>query len=95
MVLGCNIHDQMVGYIYVTDAGYYGKSDAQGILHLSNLPAGDYTLTWWSPYIADAPEKMTRTIHVAEHEPVNIQVHLNRELRARPEPGARQTDWSY
>jgi hypothetical protein len=38
---------------------------------------------------------MTRTIHVAEHEPVNIQVHLNRELRARPEPGARQTDWSY
>jgi len=95
VVLGCNIHDQMVGYIYVTDAGYYGKSDAQGILHLSNLPAGDYTLTWWSPYIADAPEKMTRTIHVAEHEPVNIQVHLNRELRARPEPGARQTDWSY
>jgi plastocyanin len=95
VVLGCNIHDQMVGYIYVTDAGYYGKSDAQGTLHLSNLPAGDYTLTWWSPYIADAPEKMTETVHVAEHEPVSVQVQLSRDLRARPEPGARQTDWSY
>jgi plastocyanin len=95
VVLGCNIHDQMVGYIYVTDAGYYGKSDAQGTLHLNNLPAGDYTLTWWSPYIADPADKMTTTIHVAEHEPANFHVQLSRELRARPAPGARQTDWSY
>jgi plastocyanin len=62
VVLGCNIHDQMVGYIYVTDAGYYGKSDAQGTLHLNNLPAGDYTLTWWSPYIADPADKMSTTV---------------------------------
>jgi hypothetical protein len=95
VVLGCNIHDQMVGYIYVTTAGYYGKSDAQGALHLNNLPAGDYTLTWWSPYIADPADKMTTTVHVAEHEPANFRVQLSRELRARPEPGARQTDWSY
>jgi plastocyanin len=95
VVLGCNIHDQMVGYIYVTDAGYYGKSDAQGTLHLNNLPAGDYTLTWWSPYIADPPEKMMSTVHVAERDPVTVRVQLSRDLRARPEPGARQTDWSY
>jgi len=95
VVLGCNIHDQMVGYIYVTAAGYYGKTDALGAIHLNNLPAGDYTLTWWSPYIADAPEKMTSTVHVAEHDPANIKVQLSRDLRARPQPGARQTDWSY
>ena len=95
VVLGCNIHDQMVGYIYVTEAGYYGKSDAAGALHLSNLPAGDYTLSWWNPYIADAPGQMTRTVHVAEHEPTAVHVQLTRDLRAQPEPGARQNDWSY
>lgn len=95
VVLGCNIHDQMVGYIYVTDAGFYGKSDAQGELHLSNLPAGDYTLTWWSPYIADPAASMTRTVHIAEHEPENVRIQLGRNLRAQPEPGVRRADWDY
>ncbi len=30
VVLGCNIHDQMIGYIYVSDSGGVGKSDEQG-----------------------------------------------------------------
>ena len=30
VVLGCNIHDVMVGYIYVTDAPYFGKTDREG-----------------------------------------------------------------
>ena len=30
VVLGCNIHDKMVGYIYVTDAAYFGKTSGQG-----------------------------------------------------------------
>lgn len=95
VVLGCNIHDQMIGYIYVTEAGYYGKSDAQGELHLNNLPAGDYTLTWWSPYIADPAASMTRTVHISEHDPENLRIQLGRELRAQPEPGVRRADWDY
>jgi plastocyanin len=45
VVLGCNIHDQMAGYIYVTEAPFYGKTDAQGALHLTNMPTGDYLVT--------------------------------------------------
>lgn len=95
VVLGCNIHDQMVGYIYVTDAAYYGKSDAQGEVRLSNLPAGDYTLTWWSPYIADPVTSMTRTIHIDEHASETVHIQLTRPLRAQPQPGARRADWNY
>jgi hypothetical protein len=30
VVLGCNIHDWMLGYIYVADTPYFGKTDADG-----------------------------------------------------------------
>jgi len=29
VLLGCNIHDWMIGYIYVTDAPYFGKTTGQ------------------------------------------------------------------
>ena len=40
VVLGCNIHDWMLGYIYVTDDPRFGVSDAQGHVRLDDLPAG-------------------------------------------------------
>jgi len=95
VVLGCNIHDQMVGYIYVTDAPLYGKTDSQGALHLTNVPTGDYVATLWSPFIADAPSTLTRTVHVGEHEPTSLRLQLIRDLRARPEPKPRRADWDY
>ena len=32
VVLGCNIHDWMVGYIYVTDEPWFAVSDANGVV---------------------------------------------------------------
>lgn len=53
VVLGCNIHDWMVGYVYVTDAPYFTQTDEKGHWTL-NLPADNYTLTLWHPNL-DAP----------------------------------------
>jgi len=47
VVLGCNIHDQMVGWIVITDTPWYGKSAANGQLSLTDVPAGNYTLRTW------------------------------------------------
>lgn len=46
VTLGCNIHDNMVGYIFITDSHIYGISNDQG--HV-NLPA----------YTGMAPQKIT------------------------------------
>ena len=43
VVLGCNIHDQMLAYIYVVDTPYFAKSDANGKLNIE-VPAGKYRL---------------------------------------------------
>lgn len=53
VVLGCNIHDWMLGYIYVTEDPRFGVSDAQGRVRLEQLPAGDYHVTLWHPQLAD------------------------------------------
>lgn len=49
VVLGCNIHDGMVGYLRVVDTPYFAVSDAQGTLHIDNVPAGDYQMQTWHP----------------------------------------------
>jgi plastocyanin len=94
VVLGCNIHDQMVGYIYVTDAPFYAKTDAQGTVHMNNGP-GDYLLTIWSPYIADPAATLTQTVHVGAAEGTSLKIQLTRDLHARPEPRPRRADWEY
>lgn len=95
VVLGCNIHDAMVGYIYVTDAPYFGTTEAGGTLQLKGLPAGDYRIAIWSPFIADDPASLIRTVHVASNEPATTRVQLSLALRALPEPRPRRRDWEY
>jgi plastocyanin len=44
VVLGCNIHDQMVGYIYVAENEYTTITDAQGI---ANIPSDQLIIRLW------------------------------------------------
>lgn len=52
VVLGCNIHDWMLGYVYVTDDPWFAVSDEQGRIQL-NVPAGHYPSTLWHPALVD------------------------------------------
>ncbi|HSJ79417.1 MAG TPA: methylamine utilization protein [Erythrobacter sp.] len=49
--LGCNIHDQMRGYIRVTDTPYAGKTDHNGYVTLEGMPTGAASLTVWHPQL--------------------------------------------
>lgn len=49
VALGCNIHDQMRGYIRVVDTPYAGKTDQNGLVRLAGMAAGGYQLTVWHP----------------------------------------------
>lgn len=53
VVLGCNIHDWMVGYIYVTDEPWFAVSDAEGVVKFDDMAAGHYTATVWHPKAID------------------------------------------
>lgn len=47
VVLGCNIHDQMVAYVQVVNTPYFGKTDTAGRVKLDGLVNGKYTLKIW------------------------------------------------
>jgi hypothetical protein len=49
VALGCNIHDVMIGYIYVADTPFAAKTDASGAVVLRGLPGGTGTLSVWHP----------------------------------------------
>lgn len=49
--LGCNIHDQMRGYIRVTDTPFAGKTDHNGYVTLSGMANGAAGLTVWHPQL--------------------------------------------
>ena len=95
VVLGCNIHDEMVGYIYVTDAPWFGTTGPDGTLAIPAPAPGDYRISLWSPLIADSPGALTQIVHVDAAAGATARIQLTRPLRARPEPRPRRGDWEY
>ncbi len=56
VVVGCNIHDQMLAYIQIVDTPYFAKTDGSGKAKITNLPAGKYSLkTWYYQQMANSP----------------------------------------
>jgi plastocyanin len=86
--LGCNIHDWMIGYLYVTDAPYFGKTNEQGRIELADLRAGTYRLRVWHPRLDGTEESTTQQIEVKDGQPASVQwaLKLKREFRPRRAP---------
>lgn len=47
--LGCNIHDSMIAFIFVSDTPFAAKSNPQGVALVQDAPAGGATLLVWHP----------------------------------------------
>jgi plastocyanin len=88
VTLGCNIHDWMIGYLYVTDAPYFGKTAAAGRVELKDLPAGTYRVHVWHPRLDGGEEATTQQIEVKDDAAVSAQwkIKLKREFRPQRAP---------
>ena len=74
--LGCNIHDSMIGFIYVTDSPYAAKTNAAGEAVIHGLPSGAAEVSLWHPDMkARAP--VERLLSIA----ANATLPLTLELR--------------
>ncbi len=76
VVLGCNIHDWMVGYIYVADTPFFAKTEASGTATLGGLPPGEYMLRVWHPNMDKAEESTIKHVTLAGETPVTLQWQL-------------------
>ena len=65
VVLGCNIHDSMLGYIVVADSPIAGKAGADGKITL-DIPAGMTRLRLWHPLLKDVMKPLDVGIPLAD-----------------------------
>ena len=86
VALGCNIHDWMLGYIYVSDADYLGVSDNQGRWSL-DVPSGRYRLTFWHPYAAEQPAEQVVTVPTSE---LPVTLELKAQFQTGKPPASLQ-----
>jgi len=91
VVLGCNIHDWMIGYVYVSESPYFAKTGADGRALLADLPARTYAVRAWHPQMEGA-EDATRTPADVTRVPraeVAWQLKLKPDFRAHRAPHGR------
>ena len=75
VTLGCKVHNWMVGYIYVMDTPYYGKTDDHGYLRLAGLPPGRYSLGLWQARAPDHDEPHLRALTLAAGSEQAVLLH--------------------
>jgi hypothetical protein len=89
--LGCNIHDWMVGYIYVTETPYFGKTAGEGLVELDGLPPGRYRVRVWHPRISGTEADTNKEIGLQTGDVPTLEwkLRLNPEFRPPrvPVPG--------
>jgi plastocyanin len=82
VVLGCNIHDNMIGYVYVTDAQYFGTTDENGHFRTSISP-GKYRVHVWNPRFSKADNASERALQVDGEAPMSLQIAVASSIRAQ------------
>lgn len=87
VALGCNIHDNMLAYIYVVATPYFAKTGPDGIGTIADMPAGTYTITLWHPDQKGEPAVAEEiTLAADQKREINVNATLKRERRQRLAP---------
>ena len=94
VVLGCNIHDWMIGYVYVSETPFYAITGALGTATLSDMPPGEYTVRIWHPSMDRAEETTSRhVILAAEPASEEWQLSLKPNIRVPRVSGAASASY--
>jgi plastocyanin len=78
VALGCNIHDAMSAFIYVTDSVWTARTNARGIATFADAPNAPGRVTVWHPYLR-APGPMQQAVAANQRS-----ASFNIRLRAPP-----------
>ena len=86
--LGCNIHDNMLAYIYVVGTPYFAATENTGEGKINQLPAGSYAIKVWHPnQKAGQGEVGNIEVTATSTADITVQIELKRG-RTQRKPGA-------
>jgi plastocyanin len=87
VVLGCNIHDWMIGYILVVDTPYFAKTGKDGHYSISGVPPGDYRAFAWHPDMKGAPESVAKSVKVAKSDDAKVDFSMKLKTKKKSSGG--------
>ena len=91
VTLGCNIHDEMLAYVVVTDAPLYGPTNKKGSWS-AEAPGGAYRISIWHPRIRDDAKHLEGEVTASDADGGTLTFHLTKLLRPAPLEG-RPHSW--
>ena len=80
VVLGCNIHDSMLGYILVVDTPHFASTDAQGALSLEGLAADDYSVHVWTERLRPSDMPAAKSVQISADGAASVTFRLEGKL---------------
>src|SRR6476620_8435305 len=75
VALGCNIHDQMSAFVFVTNSAWTARTNAQGIASFADAPNAPTRVALWHPYLR-APGGQVEQSVAANQRNLGFQVRL-------------------
>ena len=95
VMLGCNIHDHMLGYIVVVDTDIFGLTDTSGSISLEvSDSAGNYVVNIWSPRIRDGEQERRKVVDISSSTESELIFALQKKLRAPHHQQTEAVQWS-
>ncbi|MBP6014182.1 MAG: methylamine utilization protein [Alphaproteobacteria bacterium] len=88
VAIGCNIHDQMSAFIYVTDSPFAAKTDANGNATIAGVPAGMAKAEIWHPQATATGQRIEQALTVSAQAPTTLAVELDLRAQRRARHGA-------
>ncbi len=92
VVLGCNIHDSMLGYLVVVDTPHFALTNEQGVALIDAVPNGDYLLQVWTPRTRRESLPAARPVAVAEGSAA-VEIRIEGRLAPEHPHGASSLTW--
>jgi hypothetical protein len=94
VVLGCNIHDWMRAYVFVSDTPYFAVTGEDGAARL-DLPPGDYAVEVWHPELDGEPAATRQRVTVVDGEIARLRFSIEQKRVWRPRRSPSLGDPSY
>jgi plastocyanin len=92
-VLGCNIHDGMLGYVVVVDTPHFAQTNEQGVALIEAVPNGEYVLAAWTPRVRPTGLPPSTQVTVDEQGTSAAEIRINGRLAPAHEHGTSSLTW--
>jgi len=94
VMLGCNIHDHMLGYIVVVDTDVFELTDESGsvLLNIADSTTG-YSVNIWSPRIRDGKQELIKRVDSPSTTVSKLTFVLQKKLRAPHHDPTEAVQW--